>query len=165
MKSLGFTLLEMLIVVALTAIMLMLAAPSMNYSSTTASLDAITKSIDKDIALARSQAISSGRYVTMCLSDSSFTCTTSSPAGHIVFTDFNSNGIYNASTDKVVAKDILNSDRFTITASNSSFMFDPTGKPSVAGTISFCPNDTSITQGYLITILLTGAHVLTTKTC
>ncbi len=164
MRNLGFTLLEMLIVVALTAIMLLLAAPSMNYSSTTTSLDAIAKSIDKDIALARSQAISSGRYVTMCLSDSSFTCTTSSPASHIVFTDINSDGIYDTS-DKVVAKDILNSDRFTITASNSSFMFDTTGKPSIAGTISFCPNDTSITQGYLITLLLTGAHVLTTKTC
>ena len=165
MKSTGFTLIEMLIVVALTAIILMLAAPSLNFTSTTASLDAMSKSIDKDIALARSQALSSGRYVTMCLTNASNECATSELEGQIIFIDMNSDGVYDSGTDKTIAKNLLNNSKFTVTPSQTSFSFTPMGKPTSAGTISLCPNDTSITQGYEITLLLTGAHTLTTKTC
>lgn len=88
MKNQGFTLIEMMITVAISAILLGIAVPNfrdliVNNRIGTQASDLIT-----DLALARSEAVKRGIKVSMCTSTNGTACTNSSwGAGRMIFTD------------------------------------------------------------------------------
>lgn len=70
----GFTLLELMVTVAVLAIVLMLAAPSFAEFTVSSNTIAVSSDLSADIGIARSQALQFGGPVTMCPSTDSATC-------------------------------------------------------------------------------------------
>jgi len=87
--SLGFTLVELLIVVSIGAILVTIAVPSFQWTTTIYRISTEVNGLVGDLQYARSEAIRQGMTVQMCISTDGATCSaaaTSWTAGHIVIT-------------------------------------------------------------------------------
>ncbi len=71
-KSHGFTLVELMITVALSAIVLSFAVPSMSYLIRSNSVIAVNNNLVGDIRYARSEAIKRNAAVTVCVANNNF---------------------------------------------------------------------------------------------
>jgi type IV fimbrial biogenesis protein FimT len=93
MKPNGFTLMELMVTVAIAAIVMAIGIPSFQDTIRENRLTANTNTFVSSMNLARSEAIKSGRRVVMCISAGS-TCATSGgyDQGWIVFRDTNGDG-------------------------------------------------------------------------
>lgn len=85
----GFTLIEMMVTIAIMAIIAAIAMPSMQSLIIANRLAAQTNELLADLALARSEAAKTGGSVTVCISTDGLTCTggTNWALGRIAFTD------------------------------------------------------------------------------
>jgi type IV fimbrial biogenesis protein FimT len=95
----GFTLIELMVVIAIIAIGLGIAAPSMRNLTLNAQMSAQANDLLADLALARSEAIKRNVRVAICSSSTGLACTGGTPlrpgpweTGRIVFVDTNQNG-------------------------------------------------------------------------
>jgi type IV fimbrial biogenesis protein FimT len=98
--STGFTLIELMTVVAIIAIVMGIAAPSLRDLILNARMSAQANDLLADLALARSEAIKRNARVAICSSSSGDTCTGGTAlrpgaweVGRIVFVDNNQNGL------------------------------------------------------------------------
>ena len=89
----GFTLIELIVVLSITAILITLAAPSFQWMIRTNRLATATNHMVAMLAFARSEAIKRGVRVTLCKSSSGTQCTTDQgfEQGWMVFQDHNIN--------------------------------------------------------------------------
>lgn len=90
----GFTLTELLVVSAIVAILLGIAIPSYRYVTTSYRMSAEANGLLGDLQLARSEALTEGNGVTVCVSSDGVSCTGGGgdwAPGWIVFSDPNSN--------------------------------------------------------------------------
>jgi len=88
-RSAGFTLVELLIVVSIGAILVTIAIPSFQWTTTIYRISTQVNGLVGDLQYARSEAIRQGMTVQMCISTDGATCSaaaTSWTAGHIVIT-------------------------------------------------------------------------------
>src|ERR1700759_4977585 len=85
----GFTLIEMLMTIAVAAILMGIAIPSFRYITNANRIASELNGLLGDLQFARSEAIKEGRTVTVCQSGDGATCTnsTSWQGGWIVFSD------------------------------------------------------------------------------
>jgi type IV fimbrial biogenesis protein FimT len=92
----GFTMIEMLMTMAIAAILLSLAIPSFRYVTNSNRIASELNGLLGDLQLARAEAIKEGRTVTVCQSTDGATCTnsTSWQGGWIVFSDPVNVGVY-----------------------------------------------------------------------
>jgi type IV fimbrial biogenesis protein FimT len=97
--SAGFTLIELMVVIAIIAIGLGIAAPSVRNLTLNASMSAQANDLLGDLALARTEAIKRNVRVAICSSSTGLGCTGGTAlrpaaweAGRIVFVDTNQNG-------------------------------------------------------------------------
>ena len=90
-KRRGFTLVELLVVVAIVAIMLSIGAPSYRYITTSYRMSSEVNGLLGDLMFARSEAIKEGQFVTVCVTVNGKTCTgnTSWDRGWLVFSNPN----------------------------------------------------------------------------
>lgn len=94
----GFTLTELMVTVAIAAILAALAAPAMTQLLADRAVDSQAQELATSLRLARSEAIKRGLEVSVCAStntaDASPTCTgdTQWAKGWLVFYDYNANG-------------------------------------------------------------------------
>ncbi|HEV7356636.1 MAG TPA: GspH/FimT family pseudopilin [Steroidobacteraceae bacterium] len=88
-RALGFTIIEILMTIAIGATLMSLAIPSFRYITNSNRIASELNGLLGDLQLARAQAIKEGRPVTVCQSTDSSTCTnsTSWEGGWIVFSD------------------------------------------------------------------------------
>jgi type IV fimbrial biogenesis protein FimT len=86
-RALGFTMIEMLMTIAIATILLSLAIPSFRYVTNSNRIASELNGLLGDLQLARAEAIKEGRTVTVCQSSDGATCTdsTSWQGGWIVF--------------------------------------------------------------------------------
>ncbi len=96
--SAGFTLTELLVVIAVTAVLLAVAVPSMARMIDSTRLTSYSNSFLAAMYLARSEAIKHNGRVAMCKSDDGLRCTAGGgwDQGWIVFHDPNDNGVADA---------------------------------------------------------------------
>ncbi|MBK1719529.1 GspH/FimT family pseudopilin [Thiocystis violacea] len=100
----GFTLVELVMTIAMAAILLSVAVPSFQEAMRTNRIAALTNELSTSLQLARSEAVSRGRRVTVCKSDdilaTSPACDSSADwqDGWLVFLDSNGDGDRNTST-------------------------------------------------------------------
>src|SRR5271168_4072376 len=94
----GFTLLELMMTIAVAAIFTAIAIPSFRYITNANRIASELNGLLGDLQLARAQAIKEGRTVTVCQSSDNATCTnsTSWQGGWIVFSDPTNVGVYDA---------------------------------------------------------------------
>lgn len=95
-RARGFTMIEMLMTIAIAAILTTIAIPSFRYITNSNRIASELNGLLGDLQLARAEAIKEGRTVTVCQSNDGATCTnsTSWQGGWIVFSDPINVGVY-----------------------------------------------------------------------
>lgn len=148
----GFTLIEMVMAVAILAILMTIAAPSFRSLTMNNRIVTQTNEFVTDIAHARAEAVRRNTRVTICKSNDGATCVNSAnwQDGWIVFTDPNTYGTVNTDETILRAHAAL-ADGTTLSAagfdnSGNYFQFSSTGQvigvsggtPSTMGTFTLC---------------------------
>jgi type IV fimbrial biogenesis protein FimT len=98
LKTAGFTLVELLVVMAIAGVLISLAIPSYNYVTSANRVSGEINGLLGDMQFARIEAIREGSWVTICASSTGTSClgTNNWASGWIVFMDPNNNQTVNA---------------------------------------------------------------------
>jgi type IV fimbrial biogenesis protein FimT len=99
MRAHGFTLIEVVITMAVAAILLSLAVPSFRYVTNSNRIAGESNGLVGDLQFARAEAIKEGRTVTVCVSTDGNTCASTATwqSGWIVFSDPTNVGVHDPS--------------------------------------------------------------------
>lgn len=143
----GFTLVELLVTIAIVAIIGVIALPNMNLFLVKMRVDNEVNEIQRLILTARNTAINSGQNTTLCALKASNSCGSDWGGEISVFmngsNDINQNSGFNAASDKIIkVKEAVNNDD-TLTFNHSRLIFSPTGRliSNNSGTIKYCPKN------------------------
>ena len=147
----GLTLIELMIALAVGAILMSLAAPSFRQSLGKHRLGSVASELTGAVQLARAEAIRNNRRVTLCRSENGSACSNASSTwpGWILFVDTNSDGVRNDTEPVVKAGTIegpitaLSSAAVTAAGERITFRGDGTarsadGQSLLAATLSVC---------------------------
>jgi type IV fimbrial biogenesis protein FimT len=169
----GFTLIELMVTVALVVILMMVATPSFVTFQRNAELTSRMNSLVASINTARGEAMKRGRDAVILPKDGS-----SWDSGMIAFVDMNSNRTYESATDILIYKNEDPKPSYlTISGDNAPFSstpyirFDAQGYPKPAGsdlrnfTISIARNDVTGTEVFNQTRRLKVSISGRTRTC
>ena len=128
----GFTLLEVLVVIAIASILLIVAVPSFTTTITRNRIASEVNDLFSALQFARSEALKQGAPVSVCASRDQVTCNTTNvnawQGGFIVFTDPNGNAVVDTG-DVILRKWPAYAGSETAVASNSlgAFTFNRQG--------------------------------------
>ena len=95
----GYTLLELLITIAILTVLLFIAVPAWQSITAQSRTTVVVNQLREAIYFARSEAQKRGTTVTFCKSADQATCSGSWADGQIVFLDWNNNGQVRSSKD------------------------------------------------------------------
>lgn len=140
----GFTLVEIMVTIALLAIITSLAVPSWTQIRVRNALRAATNDFTSSLYLARAEAVRLNTRVTVCPSDDGANCTnTAFTQGWIVKTGTSDN-----EATQVILQDILPHEMVRMDATDATrrvFTFLPNGRPAAnfaGATVQVCPDNT-----------------------
>jgi type IV fimbrial biogenesis protein FimT len=138
----GFTVLELLITVSLTAILLVLGVPALQDFVMRQRMSAALHALHTQLELARRDAIHFNAYVMICPGDDTLGCANSNDwsTGWIVFNDINDDRQYQPGSDSLQrAEPGLEQIRIYGNATRSAVRFQPNGSaPGSNSSITFC---------------------------
>ena len=156
MKRNGFTLIELMVTIAMVAILLTVGVPSMRDLILNNDLTATTNTWVSSLNIARSEAIKQGRNATICVSDNQATCSgTNWRLGWLSWVDSNANGAMDAPAEiiRIVEPQSAN---ITITLAQSSLQIDPQGTVSNPNTTATICDSRTGEIGRQLRVLATG---------
>ena len=160
-RNRGFTLIEMMVTVAILAILIAAVTPSFrgllrdNQAATQAN------ALVTSLMLARSEAIKRNAPVVMCRSNTGTSCVGSNWAdGWIVFADANNNGAVNTGETIVQTAGQLAASFALTTGSASAFTYRPDGSVTTADNFLLCPPDKVSSRARQIQVDATGRPVV-----
>lgn len=171
-KQTGFTLIELIVAIAIFGIMASIAIP--NYSSFIMEnrKSSLYNTLVGTISLARLEAVKTSRVVTMCISSNLSTCDDTTDdwnTGWIVFTDLNGDGL--VTTTSTPADTILKVERAAVPGLNiKSDEFDkilsiaPRGRLRTQGSFVICDDTEADENGMALNLWITGLGRLATDT-
>ena len=149
-RASGFTLIEAMVVISIVAILTGLAAANFSSIINSSRIRAAALDFTTDIAMARSEAIKRNTDVTLAFGGSEWAggwaITASGVAAPIHVRQALATGISSTSTA-------------------GSFVFNGSGRPATAGTVTFCPPTNVNTNGRRISINTIGLPRSETLTC
>lgn len=151
----GVTLVELMVALAVLAILLGIAVPSFTDASLSSRLRSLANGLVASAALGRSEAIKRNAVVTLCASSDGATCTGGWHQGWIVTT---ANGtVLQAQPAAPVG--------YRVTAGETSIAFQPTGLGATSTSLTICRSSPSAgSQERLVEINLTGRTSVKTTT-
>ena len=128
----GFTMVELLTVLAILGILIAIATPSMTQFIADWRVNSAVNSMSRDFRAARAEAIKRSRPVVICRANAALTgCAgtgTEWKTGWLMFVDNNFNGSYNSAGDELVTKqNALPGIGSFVQGSAGSFTFLPSG--------------------------------------
>lgn len=149
----GFTLIELMVTIAVLAILLAIAVPSFNEASLNGKLNSMSSSFVASAQLARSEAIKRNAAVTLCASSNGTSCSGTWNDGWIVL----------AGGSPVLAQGPMTTGfSLTATGNATSLMFQPSGMGATSTTLTLCRKTPSIgSLQRTITISATGRPSIT----
>jgi type IV fimbrial biogenesis protein FimT len=162
----GFTLLELVITVALVAIVVAIAIPSM---TTFTQNDRMTTNINTligHLAYARSEAVKRSQQVAVCASNDAATCSGGWDDGWIVYIDADNNNSFDAGEEVIRAQQALGGNNtLTATGIGTQITYDNRGFVNAAsvGSLQLCDNRSG-PHGKTVRITTTGRVRLETDT-
>lgn len=152
----GFTLVELMVTIAVAAILIAIAVPSMTDATLAGKLSASANDLVAGVALGRSEAIKRNAVASLCVSSDGATCGSGGwEQGWIVL-----------SGSSVIQKHAAAPTGFKVTSSVARIDFQPSGVGSTQATITLCRATPSVgSQERVVTVSATGrAYVSTTTT-
>ncbi len=165
-RSAGFTLIELMLVVALVAIIQSMAAPALSGMANSMRLTTAVNSLFSSLLLARSEAIKRNSRAVVCKSATGDTCITTGgwEQGWIVFHDANTNASLDAGEVILSREQALSPAlRFTGNGPVLSYVsYTPTGTTSYAsgafqaGRLTVCPQSVTRVEARQIVISSSG---------
>ena len=166
-KNSGFTLIEVMIVVAIFGVLLALAAPPLTDFLEDAQARQNTNEFMSSLLLARSEAVTRNQTVSICTADGTAptVCNTSKDwhDGWISFEDLDADGVRDVGEELIGQHSGLDDTSVVTTVNFDDFVtYLPSGGVSSAGTFSLCVGDASARQ---ITVNATGRPRLTEGSC
>lgn len=171
-RAAGFTLIEVMIVVAILAIFAGIATPNFRELITQNRMTSQANDLLAALQFARSEAITRGRRVSLCALDDTGDLSTECSGsnwhfGWIVFAEGLTGeiGKYEAADDTLLRVQQALQGASTLTG-GENITFRPDGTVATARTFTLCPNDGSSVRGRSIPITLSGrARVDKTGSC
>ena len=178
-RQTGFTLTELMVVLAIVAILLTIGVPSYRYVTNSYRMSAEVNGLLGDLQYARSEAIKEGQTVTTCVSTNSTACTggTAWATGWIVFSDPNGNGTVDAGETVLRVQGAFRSqipDTFSASGNVTAITYNREGFPRTAAgffttiTLKDSTNNGAWTRCLVIaaaTPLSTQTHTMNPGTC
>lgn len=167
----GFTLIEMMVAIAMLAILLGLAVPDLRNYLINNRLTSQINDLVADVSLARSEAAMRGARVSICASVDLEECTAAGDAwqsGRIVFVDTNANGIRENTEQILKRSESLGGSRTLVASgfSDTSYVsFRPYGglDPATGGSFLLC--DPAVQTGRSVVVSATGRPTASKVTC
>lgn len=151
----GFTLLEMMVTLAIAAILVTLAVPSFNEAMLGSKLNTQANNFVASAQLARSEAIKRNTAVTLCASSTGSTCTGAWSDGWIVL----------ASDGTVLFRQIPLAPGFRLSGNVTSIVFQSTGVGATFADLTLCRATPTVgSQGRTIQVSATGRPGVTKLT-
>lgn len=145
-KSKGFTIIELLITIAVAAILLGVAVPSLQNFTANSNVIAAGNSIVAGLNLARSAAVTSGEEVALCPSSNESTCSDNDwDKGWIVFDNSDANEIP-AEAEKIRVATLTG--RLSDSANGQIIVFEADGTTTLLSTVNIeiCYSDTNVSN-------------------
>jgi type IV fimbrial biogenesis protein FimT len=169
----GLTLIELMIALALIAILLALAAPSLQEAMMSIRITGHTNDLMGDLAVARSEAVKRNIPVVLCSSTDGQSCAAAASwnQGWIVFPDVDASGAQNGTAEAALKTRGALQGNPTLTlncvgASNGSVTYKSTGMSTLPFSIfTLCDSRTTANAGRTITINTTGRVISAKGTC
>ena len=171
MTAKGFTLVEILMVIALLGVMLIAGMPGFQQFITKARMSGATNEFLGDLSYARSEAATRQVEVAICTSADQATCASGGnwANGRIIFVDTNADGQVSVGEPVMRVSQAMTSTTVTATGFGSTDIvrFRPFGglRPATAGSFRLCPSGISGAEGRLLSVATTGRPVISKTTC
>ncbi|TLY90936.1 MAG: prepilin-type N-terminal cleavage/methylation domain-containing protein [Gammaproteobacteria bacterium] len=168
MRHGGFSITELMVVVAIVAILLGIGAPSYRYITNSYRMSAEVNGLLGDLQYARAEAIREGRTVTACVSNNGTSCTGDGgnwAKGWIVFSDpatvLRVQGAFTGTTpDTFIAADSNGTAITAITYNREGFATTVAGFPNTTITL----HEQTSNAAYTRCLRVTAVGMLTTET-
>lgn len=160
----GFTLIELMITVAIAAVLLAVAVPSFTNTIKRNQIDSQLRELASHVTLARSEAISRSVTVTICRSNDQATCTSTLANGNwsdgwITFIDVDGDATVDLDDTLLRVRDDIGQNVLTVTdaapAALNNFQFTRAGV-STRATFEMCEEDGINTMARALIMELTG---------
>ncbi|VTU33769.1 putative major pilin subunit [Variovorax sp. PBS-H4] len=130
MSTRGFTLIELMVTLAVAAILMTIAAPSFLAFQRNSELTSAANGLVATIAAARGEAMKSGMYAMIVPADGA-----AWSSGWVAFIDKDANRAFTASADQVISRQAALASYFTVSSTGTAnesppyIMFDGSGYP------------------------------------
>lgn len=152
-RARGFTLIELMVMVAVLGILAAVAVPSMTAMVNMSRLSGATGEVTATMQLARSEAIRRNARVTVCASDDGSTCTNSG-----TWTRWIVRGRDNATGTDEVIRDQTPGDSVQISGPADGIVFRPSGIIDSEATVTACvPVSNPTDNQRVITVMISGS--------
>jgi len=137
----GFTLIELIVVLALAGIVLGIGIPSLNHLSEQVHAARISRQLMVQVNFARATALNLNRTVTLCPSADGIICSKTGSRHWLVFSDQNNNRRIDGDETvythtRVPGKGAI---RFAVSRGANYMRFEPDGRAIEFGNITYCP--------------------------
>jgi type IV fimbrial biogenesis protein FimT len=140
----GLTLVELLVTVALAALLVTLAAPSFQGLITKMQRSTVISGISEALFYARGEAVRRGAFVSICALSSVSECATSAAPdwnlGWLIFSDGDGDGVLEAG-DELLRVAVSEHRQYSLKGAGAiaqSLTFKPDGAPMAFGSLAYC---------------------------
>ncbi|WP_433851149.1 GspH/FimT family pseudopilin [Stenotrophomonas nitritireducens] len=157
-KGAGFTLIELMVTVAVLAIIATIAVPAMQGLIAANRLSAASTELVTALQLARSEAIRRNAPVTVCASDDGTNCENSTDWGRWIVT-----GTDNATGNAEVIRDSSVTGDMQVAGPAAGIRFRPTGLLDAQAAVTLCLPVSNPPSNQRVVTMMVGGGVATSK--